>query len=75
MSDLEDSAIPEQLYANGQVKHRGARIDGAMHGVWEFYRLDGSLMRAGSFDRGRQIGVWRTNARDGSTVSEKDFGD
>ena len=50
-------------------------MDGAMHGPWEFYRLDGSLMRAGSFDRGRQIGVWRTHARDGSLVSEKDFGD
>jgi antitoxin component YwqK of YwqJK toxin-antitoxin module len=75
MTELEDSATPEQLYANGHVKHRGARVDGAMDGPWEFYRLDGSLMRAGSFDRGRQIGVWRTHARDGSLVSEKDFGD
>ena len=27
-------------------------MDGAMHGPWEFYRLDGSLMRAGSLTVG-----------------------
>ena len=75
MSQLKDSATPTQLYANGKVKHRGARLEGEMHGPWEFYRLDGSLMRAGAFDRGRQVGVWRTHARDGSLVSEKDFGE
>ena len=28
-----------------------------MHGAWEFYRMDGSVMRTGEFDRGRQVGT------------------
>jgi antitoxin component YwqK of YwqJK toxin-antitoxin module len=60
-------------YANGKVKHRGAHRDGEMHGPWEFYRLDGSLMRAGSFDRGRQVGTWRTFDRAGNVVKETTF--
>lgn len=31
-----------------------------MHGTWEFYRKDDRVMRAGTFERGRQVGVWRT---------------
>ena len=45
-----------------------------MHGEWTFYRADGSVMRRGVFERGRQVGVWRTFARDGTLVKETDFG-
>jgi antitoxin component YwqK of YwqJK toxin-antitoxin module len=45
-----------------------------MHGDWSFYRADGSLMRAGSFERGRQVGVWRTYDRSGKVVKETTFG-
>jgi hypothetical protein len=31
-------------------------------------------MRTGAFERGRQIGTWRTYDRDGALVTEKDFG-
>ena len=31
-------------------------------------------MREGTFDRGRQKGVWRTYARDGRLVKETDLG-
>ncbi len=61
------------FFANGRIKHRGAYLDGEMHGHWEFYRLDGSLMRSGSFDRGRQIGTWRTYGRAGGVVKETNF--
>ncbi|MFL5685022.1 MAG: toxin-antitoxin system YwqK family antitoxin [Chloroflexota bacterium] len=60
-------------YANGNVKHKGAHLDDEMHGAWEFYRLDGSLMRAGSFDRGRQVGTWRTYDRAGRVVKETGY--
>jgi antitoxin component YwqK of YwqJK toxin-antitoxin module len=60
-------------YANGNVKHRGAHLEGEMHGHWEFYRLDGSLMRAGSFDHGRQVGLWQTFDRTGKVVKETRF--
>jgi hypothetical protein len=46
-----------------------------MHGAWEFFRSDGSLMRAGTFDRDRQISVWRTFDRAGCVVKETDYGE
>ncbi|MFL5680660.1 MAG: toxin-antitoxin system YwqK family antitoxin [Chloroflexota bacterium] len=60
-------------YANGNIKYRGAHLDGEMHGPWEFFRTDGSMMRAGSFDRGKQVGVWRTYDRTGNVVKETTF--
>jgi antitoxin component YwqK of YwqJK toxin-antitoxin module len=44
-----------------------------MHGVWEFYRRDGSLMRRGEFDRGKQVGVWKTFDRSGGVVKATVF--
>lgn len=60
-------------YANGRVKYTGFHLDGEMHGDWSWYRTDGSLMRTGSFDRGRQLGVWRTFDRAGNVVKETTF--
>jgi antitoxin component YwqK of YwqJK toxin-antitoxin module len=62
-------------YDNGNLRFRGQLQDDAMHGHWEFFRRDGSLMRAGNFDRGRQVGTWRTYGRDGRTVKETRFAD
>jgi antitoxin component YwqK of YwqJK toxin-antitoxin module len=62
------------LYADGTVKFKGFRLAGEMHGAWEWYRVDGSLMRTGGFDRGRQVGVWQTFDRSGRMVKESDFG-
>ena len=61
-------------YGDGTVKARGQRLDGELHGAWKFFRLDGSLMRSGSFDRGRQVGVWNTFTRSGDRVKSTDFG-
>lgn len=60
-------------YDDGTVRYRGFQLDGKMHGGWEFLRKDGSVMRAGAFDRGKQVGVWRTYDRTGRVVRETDF--
>jgi antitoxin component YwqK of YwqJK toxin-antitoxin module len=70
---LTESGPSVEFYDNGAVRFRGSRLDGEMHGAWEFYRRDGSLMRSGAFDRGRQIGVWRTYDRSGEVVKETRF--
>jgi antitoxin component YwqK of YwqJK toxin-antitoxin module len=44
-----------------------------MHGEWEFLRRDGSVMRSGSFERGKQVGIWKTFNRAGRVVKETDF--
>jgi antitoxin component YwqK of YwqJK toxin-antitoxin module len=67
--------VPEvEYYANGRVKFRGFRLGGDLHGAWEWFRTDGSLMRTGQLDRGRQVGVWRTFDRSGRLVKKTDFG-
>jgi antitoxin component YwqK of YwqJK toxin-antitoxin module len=63
------------FYENGLPRFKGEYLDGKMHGFWQFFRKDGSLMRSGSFDRERQIGVWKTLDREGKLVKETDFGD
>jgi antitoxin component YwqK of YwqJK toxin-antitoxin module len=49
--------------------------DGEMDGYWEWFRLDGTIMRSGSFDCGRQIGTWTTYDRSGAPHKETHFGD
>ena len=61
------------LYDNGLPRFKGEYLDGKMHGYWEFYRKDGSLMRSGAFDREVQVGVWKTFDRAGALVKETTF--
>ena len=60
-------------FGNGGTKYSGFRLNGEMHGAWSWYRTDGSLMRNGEFDRGRQVGTWRTYDRAGNVVKETAF--
>ena len=71
----EQPATAEETvrYANGNLKMRGAYLEGEMHGDWAWYRTDGSVMRTGQFDRGRQVGTWRTHDRSGRVVKETAF--
>ena len=57
-------------FATGGTKYSGFLLHGDMHGAWSWYRRDGSLMRTGEFDRGRQVGTWRTYDRAGNVVKE-----
>ena len=73
--DETDGSTPAlDLYPNGTPRFRGFHLDGEMHGAWTFYRADGSVMRTGSFDRGRQVGPWTTFDRTGTVVKVTDFG-
>ena len=61
------------FYENGLPRFKGEYLDGEMHGFWEFFRKDGTLMRSGAFDSGVQVGVWKTFDRLGKLVKETDF--
>ena len=74
MGEQDELVEAVDRYPNGTLRFQGHNLGGQMHGAWVFYRADGSVMRAGSFNRGRQVGVWRTLARDGRVVKETDFG-
>ena len=75
---MDDATEPMPVtahYATGTVQSTGYLLAGEMHGSWEFFRKDESLMRSGRFERGRQVGVWRTFDRGGRLVKETDFGE
>lgn len=73
---MPTSAAPireNAYYADGSIQWRGFKLNGEMHGDWEFFRKDGSLMRSGSFASGRQVGTWRTFDRSGALIKETEF--
>jgi antitoxin component YwqK of YwqJK toxin-antitoxin module len=44
-------------YKDGSVKARGSMREGQLDGYWEWFRKDGTKMRAGHFAMGKQTGV------------------
>jgi uncharacterized protein YdhG (YjbR/CyaY superfamily) len=69
----QKSGVFLEFYPNGHLKARGKYKDDAMHGAWEFFRTDGSIMRSGSFNRGSQTGQWTTFTRDGTAHTITQF--
>jgi uncharacterized protein YdhG (YjbR/CyaY superfamily) len=62
-----------EYYKNGGVKASGKYKANKMHGAWEFFRIDGSLMRKGLFKEGVQTGIWITYDSKGKKVKETKF--
>jgi uncharacterized protein YdhG (YjbR/CyaY superfamily) len=52
-----------EFYDNGFLKAKGKYREGQMHGYWEFYRRDGSIMRSGKLSHDQPIGEWTTYPR------------
>lgn len=52
-----------EFYDNGYLKAKGKYREGEMHGYWEFYRKDGSIMRSGKLSHGEPVGEWQTHIR------------
>ena len=50
----------EKRHKDGSLWARGQAFDGVLTGYWEWFRLDGTLMRSGHFEKGEQIGEWIT---------------
>lgn len=51
---------------DGSVRAKGWIRDGKLDGYWEWFRLDGTRMRSGSFSLDRQVGDWITYDRAGA---------
>ena len=58
--------VHEERHRNGSLRARGPVVDGQPHGAWEWFRLDGTWLRSGSFDHGRQTAEWTTYDRSGA---------
>jgi antitoxin component YwqK of YwqJK toxin-antitoxin module len=74
MAPPHDEPVEETVhFSDGTVKYTGSRLEEELDGAWSWYRTDGSLMRTGEFDHGRQVGTWRTYDRKGNVVKETPF--
>jgi antitoxin component YwqK of YwqJK toxin-antitoxin module len=61
MPKRKPKAEPHVLYhKNGSVWAKGQTIDGVATGYWKWFRLDGTIMRSGTFEDGEQVGEWTT---------------
>lgn len=49
-----------EYHKAGTVRARGQIVDGALTGYWEWFRKDGTKMRSGYFEEGKQVGEWTT---------------
>lgn len=63
-----------ERHRDGSIRARGHVVDGQPDGYWEWFRLDGTKMRSGHFDRGRNVGLWTTYDKAGVVykVTRKD---
>ena len=53
----------QPFYDNGLPRFKGEYLNSEMHGFWEFFRKDGSLMREGRLNLGMPEGEWVTHVR------------
>ena len=47
-------------HRDGSLWAKGQTLDGVPTGYWEWYRKDGTRLRAGTFKAGEQVGEWTT---------------
>jgi antitoxin component YwqK of YwqJK toxin-antitoxin module len=60
-------------HKDGTIRAKGKMLDGLLHGYWEWFRKDGTKMRSGYFDRGKQAGEWKTYTREGRVAKITEF--
>lgn len=62
-------------HADGSVWAKGYMLDGKQHGYFEWFRKDGTKMRSGFFDKGKQIGEWITYDKAGNVYKVTEMKD
>lgn len=55
-------------HKDGSIKARGYVIDDVLTGYWAWFRKDGTKMRSGYFENGKQVGEWTTYDAKGTVV-------
>lgn len=54
-----------QYHKDGSVWAKGQTAGEVPTGHWEWFRKDGTRMRSGFFENGKQVGEWTTYDRKG----------
>jgi antitoxin component YwqK of YwqJK toxin-antitoxin module len=66
----QEDLIKERIdrHEDGTIKAKGHTVDDVLTGYWEWFRKDGTKMRSGHFDNGKQAGEWTTYDAQGKVV-------
>ena len=59
-SEASELVPHTEFHRAGSVRAQGHKLNGEPEGYWEWFRLDGTMMRSGTFDSGVQVGEWTT---------------
>ncbi len=59
-----------KYHNDGSIWAKGHMIDGVLEGYFEWFRKDGSKMRSGYFEKGKQVGEWVTYNKEGKIVKK-----
>jgi antitoxin component YwqK of YwqJK toxin-antitoxin module len=54
-----------KYHKDGTVWAKGQTIDDVPTGYWEWFRKDGTKLRSGYFENGKQVGEWTTYDKNG----------
>lgn len=54
-----------ERHKDGSIWAVGQKVDGVAVGYWEWFRVDGTKLRSGTFEAGRQVGEWTTYDKQG----------
>jgi antitoxin component YwqK of YwqJK toxin-antitoxin module len=66
MARKRTSADEHTIYhKDGSIWAKGQTLDGVQVGYWEWFRKNGTRLRSGFFEDGKQSGEWTTYDRDG----------
>ena len=58
---------------DGSLWAKGTTVDDVQEGYWEWFREDGSKMRSGYFQNGKQTGKLTTYDKNGVTVKVTNY--
>lgn len=62
-----------EYHKDGSIHAQGYLKDGVPDGYWEWFRLDGTKMRSGYFQNGKQVGEWVTYDKKGQVHKVTSF--
>ena len=49
-----------EYHKDGSVWATGQKLGDVAVGYWEWFRIDGTKLRSGTFENGQQVGEWTT---------------
>jgi antitoxin component YwqK of YwqJK toxin-antitoxin module len=55
-----------EYHKDGSVWAVGQKVGDTAVGYWEWFRVDGTRLRSGTFENGHQVGEWTTYDKQGN---------